>query len=100
MPTYEYSCSTCGSAHEIVQKMSDSTLTVCPDCGEATLRKLFNNVGVMFKGSGFYRNDSRSSSDTSAAPKTTSSESTPSTPASAPAKSAPAASSSSSSSSD
>ncbi len=104
MPTYEYSCTNCGAAHEIVQKMSDSTLTICPDCGEPTLRKLFNNVGVVFKGSGFYRNDSRSSSDAGAAPKTSSTESPSSTPASTPApaaaKSAPAASSSSSSSSD
>ncbi|MDO9485848.1 MAG: zinc ribbon domain-containing protein [Actinomycetota bacterium] len=105
MPTYEYSCSSCGATHEIVQKMSDATLTVCPDCGQETLRKLFNNVGVMFKGSGFYRNDSRGSSEGGSTPKAAGSDSSSPTPA--PAASAPApaststsASSSSSSSSD
>lgn len=100
MPTYEYSCSNCGSAHEIVQKMSDATLTVCPDCGEPTLRKLFNNVGVMFKGSGFYRNDSRGSTDSSSPAKSSGADSTSTTPAAAPAKAAPATTGSSSSSSD
>lgn len=61
MPTYEYTCGSCNTHHEIVQKMSDPTLTDCPDCGQPTLRKLFNGVGVVFKGSGFYRTDSRSS---------------------------------------
>ncbi|MEY2989338.1 MAG: hypothetical protein RLZZ163_254 [Actinomycetota bacterium] len=60
MPTYEYACGSCDAHHEIVQKMSDPTLTECPDCGQPTLRKLFNGVGVVFKGSGFYRTDSRS----------------------------------------
>lgn len=61
MPTYEYTCGSCDSHHEIVQKMTDPTLTDCPDCGQPSLRKLFNGVGVVFKGSGFYRTDSRSS---------------------------------------
>ena len=61
MPTYEYTCGSCNSHHEIVQKMTDPTLTDCPDCGQPSLRKLFNGVGVVFKGSGFYRTDSRSS---------------------------------------
>lgn len=61
MPTYEYACGSCDTHHEIVQKMTDPTLTECPDCGQPTLRKLFNGVGVVFKGSGFYRTDSRSS---------------------------------------
>jgi len=96
VPTYEYSCTNCGSHHEIVQKMSDATLTVCPDCGQETLRKLFTNVGVVFKGSGFYRNDSRgSSSDSSPTAKPAGGESTSTAPATAP--SAPAASSGSSS---
>jgi len=99
VPTYEYSCSNCGATHEIVQKMSDATLTVCPDCGHETLRKLFNNVGVMFKGSGFYRNDSRGSSDSGSAAKSTGSDSGSSTPAAAAAASAPAATTSSTSSS-
>ena len=61
MPTYEYTCGSCDAHHEIVQKMTDPTLTDCPDCGQPSLRKLFNGVGVVFKGSGFYRTDSRSS---------------------------------------
>lgn len=65
MPTYEYTCSSCDTQHEIVQKMSDPTLTECPSCGQPTLRKLFNGVGVVFKGSGFYRTDSRSSGSAS-----------------------------------
>lgn len=65
MPTYEYTCSACDTKHEIVQKMTDSTLTECPACGEQTLRKMFNGVGVVFKGSGFYRTDSRSSGSSS-----------------------------------
>jgi putative FmdB family regulatory protein len=60
VPTYEYACGSCDAHHEIVQKMTDPTLTECPDCGQPTLRKLFNGVGVVFKGSGFYRTDSRS----------------------------------------
>ncbi len=59
MPTYEYACSSCDRTHEIVQSMSDPTLTVCPGCGQPTLRKLFSGVGIHFKGSGFYRTDSR-----------------------------------------
>ena len=46
MPTYEYACSSCDTTHDIVQKMTDPTLTECPACGEPTLRKLFNGVGV------------------------------------------------------
>ena len=53
-------CTACGHELEAVQSFSDDPLTTCPDCGGA-LRKLFGNVGVVFKGSGFYRNDSRSS---------------------------------------
>ncbi|QCU77611.1 FmdB family transcriptional regulator [Citricoccus sp. SGAir0253] len=59
MPTYAYACKDCGHAFDIVQSFSDDSLTVCPQC-EGTLRKKFNSVGVVFKGSGFYRNDSRS----------------------------------------
>jgi putative FmdB family regulatory protein len=65
VPTYEYTCSSCDTRHEIVQKMSDPTLTECPSCGQPSLRKLFNGVGVVFKGSGFYRTDSRSSGSAS-----------------------------------
>lgn len=63
MPTYEYECSNCAATHEVVQKMSDPTLTECPVCGHAPIRKLFTGVGVVFKGSGFYRTDSRGSGD-------------------------------------
>ena len=59
MPTYEYSCTECGESLEAVQKFSDHPLTVCPACG-GRLRKMFSPVGIVFKGSGFYRTDSRS----------------------------------------
>jgi putative FmdB family regulatory protein len=59
VPTYQYSCTDCGHFFEAVQSFSDDSLTVCPEC-EGRLRKVFNAVGVVFKGSGFYRNDSRS----------------------------------------
>lgn len=58
MPTYQYACTECGHAFEQVQSFSDDTLTVCPEC-QGRLRKIFNAVGVVFKGSGFYRTDSR-----------------------------------------
>nr|WP_246415876.1 FmdB family zinc ribbon protein [Nocardioides luti] len=61
VPTYQYSCTECGHAFEQVQSFSDDTLTVCPEC-QGRLRKVFNAVGVVFKGSGFYRTDSRSGS--------------------------------------
>ena len=66
MPTYEYECSSCNATHEVVQKMTDATLTECPECGHSPIRKLFTGVGVVFKGSGFYRTDSRASSESSA----------------------------------
>ena len=58
MPTYEYACAECGEHLEAVQKFSDDPLTVCPAC-EGRLRKVFSPVGIVFKGSGFYRTDSR-----------------------------------------
>ena len=58
MPTYQYACTECGERLEVVQSFSDPALTVCPAC-QGRLRKVFNSVGVVFKGSGFYRNDSR-----------------------------------------
>jgi putative FmdB family regulatory protein len=61
VPTYQYACNGCGHEFEAVQSFSDDALTTCPECGGA-LRKLFGNVGVVFKGSGFYRNDARASS--------------------------------------
>ena len=59
MPTYQYACTECGHQLEAVQSFSDPALTECPDC-QGKLRKVFNSVGIVFKGSGFYRNDSRS----------------------------------------
>ncbi len=61
MPTYEYACKGCGQHLEVVQSFKDDPLTVCPNCG-AELRKVFGSIGITFKGSGFYRNDSRSTS--------------------------------------
>ncbi|GAA1835320.1 FmdB family zinc ribbon protein [Microlunatus capsulatus] len=58
MPTYQYRCTECGHDLEAVQKFTDAALTECPNCG-GSLRKVFNAVGVVFKGSGFYRTDSR-----------------------------------------
>ena len=58
MPVYAYACKDCGHAFEVRQSFSDDALTVCPE-GGGQLRKKFNSVGVVFKGSGFYRNDSR-----------------------------------------
>jgi putative FmdB family regulatory protein len=64
MPTYEYRCTSCGEHLEVVQAFSDDPLTECPACGQR-LKKVFHTVGIAFKGSGFYRNDSRSAAATS-----------------------------------
>ncbi|TCC35067.1 FmdB family zinc ribbon protein [Kribbella sindirgiensis] len=64
MPTYQYQCTDCGEALEVRQSFTDDALTVCPNC-QGNLRKVFNAVGVVFKGSGFYRTDSRSSGKSS-----------------------------------
>jgi putative FmdB family regulatory protein len=61
VPTYQYQCTECGNGLEAVQKFTDDALTVCPACN-GRLRKIYSAVGVVFKGSGFYRTDSRSSS--------------------------------------
>lgn len=58
MPTYEYACKQCGEHLEVVQSFKDDALTECPNCG-GVLRKVFGNVGIVFKGSGFYKTDSR-----------------------------------------
>ena len=65
MPTYQYTCTECGEPLETVQKFSDEPLTVCPACG-GRLRKVFSPVGIVFKGSGFYRTDSRKSATAAA----------------------------------
>lgn len=67
MPTYSYACTQCDNRFDIVQSFSDDTLTVCPECS-GKLRKLFNSVGIVFKGSGFYRTDSRGGSSTASEP--------------------------------
>src|SRR5437660_11584775 len=71
MPTYEYACKSCGQHLEVVQSFKDDSLTTCAACG-GPLRKVFGSIGIAFKGSGFYRNDSRpaaSSSDRASADK-------------------------------
>ncbi len=115
MPTYQYACTECGEQLEAVQSFSDPALTECPNC-QGKLRKVFNSVGIVFKGSGFYRNDSRSgnvsaeksstpadsstkpaaststtsSSDSSSAAKSSTTSSTPSTGSSSSSGSSPA----------
>lgn len=61
MPTYEYRCKSCGHELEVQQAFSDDPLETCPEC-EGPLRKVYGNVGIAFKGSGFYKNDARASS--------------------------------------
>lgn len=99
MPTYQYQCTECGEGLEAVQKFTDDALTVCPSC-DGRLKKVFSAVGIVFKGSGFYRNDSRGSSSSSTpASKPASTPSSTTTTAPAPAASSSTTSSSSSSSS-
>lgn len=66
MPTYEYRCKGCGKELEVVQSFSDDALTTCEACG-GNLRKVFGSVGIAFKGSGFYKNDSRGTGSKSSA---------------------------------
>jgi putative FmdB family regulatory protein len=102
VPTYQYACTVCDHRFEQVQAFSDPSLTVCPEC-TGKLRKLYGSVGVVFKGSGFYRTDSRSGSTTPAASsekspeKVTASKSSESTSSSASSSSTKSESSSSSS---
>ena len=93
MPTYAYACTACGHAFEIVQSFSDDSLSVCPEC-EGRLRKVFSSVGVVFKGSGFYRNDARAGAKSSST-LPAASTATPAPASSTPASSTPAAASSS-----
>jgi putative FmdB family regulatory protein len=81
MPTYEYVCTKCGHQFEIVQSFSDDALTKCPEC-KGNLRKVFGSVGIVFKGSGFYKNDSRGSSS-SVTPSAAKSDTTDAAPAKA-----------------
>ena len=96
MPTYQYACTACGHQLEAVQSFTDDALTECPQC-EGRLRKQFSAVGVVFKGSGFYRTDSRSTTKSSSSAASSSSSDAKS---SSDSKSADYGSSSSSSSSD
>ncbi|WP_405925174.1 FmdB family zinc ribbon protein [Streptomyces sp. NBC_00035] len=77
MPTYQYQCTECGEGLEAVQKFTDDALTECPNCG-GRLKKVFSAVGIVFKGSGFYRNDSRGSSTSTSPASTPASNSKPS----------------------
>ncbi|WP_405492010.1 FmdB family zinc ribbon protein [Streptomyces sp. NBC_00096] len=100
MPTYQYQCTECGEGLEAVQKFTDDALTVCPSC-DGRLKKVFSAVGIVFKGSGFYRNDSRgaSSSSTPASKPASTPAATPAASSSSTASSSTSTSSSSSSSS-
>jgi putative FmdB family regulatory protein len=102
VPTYQYQCTECGEGLEAVQKFTDDALTECPNCG-GRLKKVFSAVGIVFKGSGFYRNDSRGSSSSSSpatAKPSTSSDSKPTTPSTSSSDAKSKSSSSGSSSSN
>lgn len=88
MPTYQYRCAECGRELEVVQKFTDASLTECPSC-EGDLRKVFNAVGVVFKGSGFYATDNRTKGAGAAAKPAA--DAPASSPAAAPAGAATAA---------
>lgn len=92
MPTYAYACTTCDHRFDAQQSFSDAALTDCPECG-GRLRKLFGAVGVVFKGSGFYRTDSRSSGSSSSSSSSSGTSSSSSSSSSSPSASAPAAAS-------
>ncbi|MDE3065195.1 MAG: hypothetical protein KGJ36_05950 [Acidobacteriota bacterium] len=91
MPTYEYECQSCHRRIDAVQRFSDPALTTCENCG-GDLRKVFSSVGIVFKGSGFYKTDNRSAKATSAtaSPSPAPATSGESTSAPAPASSAAA----------
>ena len=72
MPTYEYRCKSCGHQLEVQQAFTDDPLTECPEC-QGALRKVYGNVGISFKGSGFYKNDARGSSKSSSSKSSSSS---------------------------
>lgn len=92
MPTYSYACTNCDNRFDIVQSFTEDSLTLCDDCG-GKLRKLFSAVGIVFKGSGFYRTDSRSASVPSSAPSSGAETSAPAPKADKPAASTSATSS-------
>ncbi|MFC7850067.1 FmdB family zinc ribbon protein [Arthrobacter sp. NPDC057388] len=90
MPTYAYACKDCSHAFDIVQSFTDSTLTSCPEC-QGTLRKKFNSVGVVFKGSGFYRTDSRDAKGSTVSASPAAATPAPAAASSAASSAAPAA---------
>jgi putative FmdB family regulatory protein len=98
VPTYQYACAACEERLEAVQKFTDDPLTECPACG-GKLRKLFSPVGIVFKGSGFYRTDSRSSANGSKSSADSGSSAESSSPADKPSSADKKGSSSSSESS-
>jgi putative FmdB family regulatory protein len=65
MPTYEYECTSCDNLFEAIQSMSEEPIKTCPKCGMAVKRVIGGGMGIIFKGSGFYKNDSRSSAKAS-----------------------------------
>jgi putative FmdB family regulatory protein len=87
MPIYAYKCESCGHAKDVLQKMSDDPLSVCPACGQSSFRKQVTAAGFQLKGSGWYVTDFRGGGNTAAAPSSGSAA-----PAEAPAEAAPAAS--------
>ncbi|MGW0172847.1 FmdB family zinc ribbon protein [Rhodococcus sp. NPDC003322] len=91
MPTYSYACTECDNRFDIVQSFTDDTLTVCNECN-GKLRKLFNSVGIVFKGSGFYRTDSRGGGSTASEPAKSSTSTSDSSSSSSSSTPAPAAS--------
>lgn len=78
MPTYQYRCKDCGHDFEIQQSFTDDALDTCPECN-GSLKKVYGNVGISFKGSGFYKNDARTSSTSSSSSKTSSTSDTSTT---------------------
>jgi putative FmdB family regulatory protein len=98
VPTYQYQCTECGEGLEAVQKFTDDALTECPSC-KGRLKKVFSAVGIVFKGSGFYRNDSRGSSSSSSPAAKSSSPSSSGSSSSSDSGSSSSSSSSSTSSS-
>ncbi len=75
MPTYDYRCESCEHRFELTQSIKDDPITVCPECGEETVVKVFGVPGISFKGSGFYKTDNRSSAGSSASSDSSSSSS-------------------------
>jgi putative FmdB family regulatory protein len=68
VPTYQYQCNACEHAFEVVQSFTDAAISVCPECGK-DVRKIYSNVGIVFKGSGFYKTDSQAKKTETPAPK-------------------------------